>query len=81
MSGDEKVYSVNWSEKHVGASEKRPMGDGIMIRGRRGKIFAQGYVPGGEGPFPTVILLHGLPGHEQNLDLFSYHLPLQRLLG
>jgi pimeloyl-ACP methyl ester carboxylesterase len=48
------------------------MGDGIMIRGRRGKIFAQGYVPGGEGPFPTVILFHGIPGNEQNLDLMQH---------
>ena len=27
------------------------------------------YLAGGAGPHPTVILLHGLPGNEQNLDL------------
>jgi len=27
------------------------------------------YRPGGVGPFPLVVLLHGLPGNEQNLDL------------
>ncbi len=27
------------------------------------------YRPAGAGPFPTVILLHGLPGNEQSLDL------------
>lgn len=27
------------------------------------------YRPSGAGPFPLVILLHGLPGNEQNLDL------------
>jgi len=26
------------------------------------------YVAGGSGPHPTVLLLHGLPGNEQNLD-------------
>jgi dipeptidyl aminopeptidase/acylaminoacyl peptidase len=27
------------------------------------------YVAGGKGPHPTVILLHGFPGNERNLDL------------
>jgi pimeloyl-ACP methyl ester carboxylesterase len=27
------------------------------------------YVPSGAGPHPTVILFHGLPGNEKNLDL------------
>jgi pimeloyl-ACP methyl ester carboxylesterase len=27
------------------------------------------YLAGGPGPHPTLILLHGLPGNEQNLDL------------
>ena len=27
------------------------------------------YLAGGAGPHPTVILLHGLPGNEKNLDL------------
>jgi len=27
------------------------------------------YLAGGPGPHPTVVLLHGLPGNEQNLDL------------
>jgi uncharacterized protein len=27
------------------------------------------YLAGGAGPHPTIILLHGLPGNEQNLDL------------
>jgi pimeloyl-ACP methyl ester carboxylesterase len=30
---------------------------------------AQIYRPAGEGPHPTAILFHGLPGNEQNLDL------------
>ena len=27
------------------------------------------YRPGGAGPFPLVVLMHGLPGNEQNLDV------------
>jgi acetyl esterase/lipase len=27
------------------------------------------YVPAGKGPHPVVVLLHGFPGNEQNLDL------------
>jgi len=27
------------------------------------------YRPAGQGPYPLVILLHGLPGNEQNMDL------------
>lgn len=27
------------------------------------------YIPAGEGPFPLVLLLHGIPGHERNFDL------------
>lgn len=27
------------------------------------------YTPSGKGPHPTILLLHGFPGYEQNLDL------------
>jgi len=33
------------------------------------KINAMLYTAAGAGPHPTVLLLHGLPGNEQNLDL------------
>ena len=33
------------------------------------KINAMLYTAAGPGPHPTVLLLHGLPGNEQNLDL------------
>jgi pimeloyl-ACP methyl ester carboxylesterase len=35
---------------------------GVLINGLA-------YVPAGAGPHPTVVLLHGLPGNEKNLDL------------
>jgi pimeloyl-ACP methyl ester carboxylesterase len=27
------------------------------------------YVPSGAGPYPTIVICHGLPGNEKNLDL------------
>jgi pimeloyl-ACP methyl ester carboxylesterase len=33
------------------------------------EINAIAYVPAGAGPHPTVVLFHGLPGNEKNLDL------------
>lgn len=65
-------YNANLTEIHCGADPARPMGDGILIAGRRGKIFAQGYAPAGTGPAPTAILFHGIPGNEQNLDLAQH---------
>jgi pimeloyl-ACP methyl ester carboxylesterase len=44
-------------------------GAGVTFISRGAQINAQVYQPAGEGPHPTVILLHGLPGNEQNLDL------------
>jgi pimeloyl-ACP methyl ester carboxylesterase len=35
---------------------------GVLING-------VAYLAGGSGPHPTVVLLHGLPGNEKNLDL------------
>ena len=33
------------------------------------KMYAVLYIAAGEGPHPTVLLLHGFPGNEKNLDL------------
>jgi uncharacterized protein len=33
------------------------------------KMYAVIYIAAGEGPHPTVLLLHGFPGNEKNLDL------------
>jgi pimeloyl-ACP methyl ester carboxylesterase len=44
-------------------------GQGIQFQSHGALINAQLYQPPGPGAHPTVILLHGLPGNEQNLDL------------
>lgn len=44
-------------------------GRGVQFVSHGAALNAQLYQPAGAGSHPTVILLHGLPGNEQNLDL------------
>jgi pimeloyl-ACP methyl ester carboxylesterase len=44
-------------------------GQGVQFQSHGATVNAQLYRPAGAGAHPTVILLHGLPGNEQNLDL------------
>jgi pimeloyl-ACP methyl ester carboxylesterase len=44
-------------------------GAGVQFESHGALINAQLYQPPGAGVHPTVVLLHGLPGNEQNLDL------------
>jgi acetyl esterase/lipase len=44
-------------------------GGGVQFVSHGAAVNAQLYRPAGAGQHPTVILLHGLPGNEQNLDL------------
>ena len=61
--------NTNAKETHFGACCSRPDLYGIIIPGKHGKLLATLYTAGGEGPHPTILLLHGIPGCEQNLDL------------
>jgi uncharacterized protein len=45
------------------------VGEGIQFQSNGALINAQLYRPAGGGAHPTIVLLHGLPGNEQNLDL------------
>ena len=47
---------------------KAPSSRGMLIPGRRGKLLANSYLPGGEGPYPLVVLCHGIPGIERIFD-------------
>lgn len=58
-----------WDETHYGDCACRPDMHGILIPGKRGRLLSVLYTAGGEGPHPTVLLLHGIPGCERNLDL------------
>lgn len=57
------------NETHYKTSEYRPGVHGILIPGVRGKLLATLYTAGGAGLHPTVLLLHGIPGNEQNGDI------------
>ena len=56
-------------ETHYGDCAHRPSMHGILIPGRRGRLFSVLYTAAGEGPHPTVLQLHGIPGCERNFDL------------
>jgi acetyl esterase/lipase len=44
-------------------------GEGLRIPSGGQQMNAMVYVPAGKGPHPVVVLFHGFPGNEQNLDL------------
>ena len=52
--------------------EIRPAFHTILLKGNRGKLFSVLYTAGGSTPRPTVLLLHGIPGNEQNADLAQH---------
>ena len=56
-------------EVHYGDCAHRPDVHGLLLPGRRGRLLSVLYTAGGVGPFPTVLLLHGIPGCERNFDL------------
>lgn len=56
-------------ERHWGTAAHRPDLQGRILQGKRGRILTTIYRAGGAGLHPTVLLLHGIPGLEKNLDL------------
>lgn len=62
----------NVVEKHFGNIDARPDIIGELIYGKRGKILTKVYLTGGEGIHPVVLMMHGIPGNEQNLDLAQF---------
>ncbi len=66
--------SVRFSltEEHCGDDPFRPSLKGFLIPGRRGKLLAALFAAAGPGPHPTVLMFHGIPGMERNLDLAQY---------
>ena len=53
---------------------KAPSSRGMLIPGKHGKLLANSYLPGGEGPYPVVVICHGIPGIER---LFDFSLALR----
>jgi predicted alpha/beta-fold hydrolase len=46
-----------------------PLSAQVLVPSHGMGVNALFYLAGGVGPHPTVVLLHGFPGNEQNLDL------------
>jgi pimeloyl-ACP methyl ester carboxylesterase len=40
----------------------------ILFKGKRGRIIGNARIPGGRGPFPTIMICHGIPGTEMLQD-------------
>ena len=49
--------------------QPQPGAMSLRIAGKRGALLSLLYTPGGMGLHPAVLLCHGYPGSEQNLDL------------
>lgn len=58
-----------FDEIHYGDEPNRPNQFGIIIPGSRGKLLATLYTTGGNGLHPLILLFHGMPGNEQNIDV------------
>ena len=56
-------------ETHYGNCTHRPDMHGILIPGKRGRLFSVLYTAAGGGIHPTILLFHGIPGCERNSDL------------
>ena len=55
--------SINWDH---------PMeSHGFVVKSNGFKLFGAIYTAQGKGPHPTILLLHGFPGYEKNLDLMQ----------
>ena len=62
-------HLIECGETHYEKRTFRPDTIGILIHGRRGRILSTLYTAAGAGTHPVVLLFHGIPGCEQNLDL------------
>ena len=56
----------------VALRDPAPDSYSLLIPGKRGNLFSLLSTPGGEGLHPAVILSHGYPGNEQNMDLMQF---------
>src|SRR5262245_21673422 len=50
-------------------AEHPPRSAQVLVPSHGSGMNALFYLAGGAGPHPTMVLLHGLPGNEQDLDL------------
>lgn len=58
-----------WKDRMYGDVQGRPEKKNVLLPGKRGKLLCTYYTAGGEAVCPTVVICHGYPGNEQNLDV------------
>ena len=56
----------------VARRDPTPDSFSLLIEGKRGNLFSLLSTPGGQSLHPAVILSHGYPGNEQNMDLMQF---------
>lgn len=56
----------------VALRDPAPDSYSLLIEGKRGNLLSLLSTPGGKGPHPAVVLSHGYPGNEQNMDLMQF---------
>ena len=69
---DTAIFYSHETENHYGRFIARPDLTGILIPGARGKLLTKLYLTAGREKHPVILLLHGIPGTEQNIDLAQY---------
>lgn len=57
-----------WKDR-IYPQEERPEKLDLLVQGKRGKLFCTCFLAGGAGKHPVVVICHGFPGNEKNLDL------------
>ncbi|MBR3246192.1 MAG: alpha/beta fold hydrolase [Parasporobacterium sp.] len=57
-----------WKDRIYPEGEKPEKLD-LLVKGKRGKLFCTCFLSGGAGKHPAVVICHGFPGNERNLDL------------
>ena len=57
-----------WKDRSYPDSE-RPGKMDLIVKGNRGRLLCTYYMAGGAGKHPVVIICHGFPGNEKNLDV------------
>jgi pimeloyl-ACP methyl ester carboxylesterase len=68
-SNTEAVFDPVSMDPRVADSEYAPTFEGWSFEVEGSLVNAQWWQPEGKGPNPTILLLHGYPGNEKNLDL------------
>ena len=57
-----------WKDR-IYPAEERPGKMDIILKGKRGRLLCTYFMSGGAGRHPVVIICHGFPGNERNMDL------------